>query len=635
MIKKLILIIFFLFLVIPASAATKYAQQNGNWSDDIASTTWYDAESGGSAVDHPAEGDKAYINSSITITVDSNITVGDDSGDALLINGTLDWPSTVAADYTLIAKGDIHINVGGTLQIGTVANPIPSARTATVRLNYSASLADGKYKLENKGTVLLQGASKTYWKTTLNGNAAATQKDIVTAVSTSWAVGDELVIVATGAKGETERDTIASISTTTITMTSNLTNAHADGGTVANITRNIKFDSYDATYESYIDFDGTSLNVDWVEFENIGYNAYLKYGIELSQTSDFQHCVFDALYYSLYTTDGSVFIFKYNVFIDGEYKDIYQQSYLPGDSGSCLDTCLFTSGSRAIDVRGGFTITDNEFGDLGTAIYSRHSLLEISGGKIYGCDERAVSLDVGDVTLTNVTLNSPFANDALYYVYSSSGTLLFDNCAGSTHSGSNNAQGSYKHRVIIHKINQTANDHQEMQRYGNLGSATHYTVTARGGSGECMVFDPDSSTSSTKHIFWEFLIPVTNGTGFDLTYYAKLSAADGDSSCHISVDIKGCGISDLDNAAASLSEADWNQETITVAAPSETGFAKVTFKVWDTGTAVDVYVDDIAISAGGSVDFGTLENWYQGNPTSGITDASATGGGESSYGFVN
>ncbi|MBV6342371.1 right-handed parallel beta-helix repeat-containing protein [Candidatus Magnetobacterium casense] len=130
---------------------------DGTWVAGAA-TTW----TGGVA---PGEGDNAIIASTHDVEFDNNVTVGPDSSTAAIevqSGGRLFVPSTVAGNYTLICKGDIKTDAtGGTIEFGTVANPIPNTRTFTLKLNYSASLADGKYGLLIRagGTFTCQGAS--------------------------------------------------------------------------------------------------------------------------------------------------------------------------------------------------------------------------------------------------------------------------------------------------------------------------------------------------------------------------------------------------------------------------------------------------------------------------------------------
>lgn len=146
----------------------------GNWNNNA---TW----TGGTDV--PDEGDTVTVQNTHTVTMndskaaDGLIVVGNDTTTAAIqvaSGGKLEFLSGNAKDIILQLKGDLK--VAGTLEIGSVATPITSTRFFTAKLNYSASLADGKYGLiiQAGGTCTMQGASKTYDRTLLNANNGGT-----------------------------------------------------------------------------------------------------------------------------------------------------------------------------------------------------------------------------------------------------------------------------------------------------------------------------------------------------------------------------------------------------------------------------------------------------------------------------
>lgn len=131
----------------------------GNWS---AGASW----TGGVV---PAEGDTVTIANGDTITWDAGaanpLIVGADTTTAAIAvaaGGTLQMLSSIAAGtYTLRLKGDF--TNAGTVNFGTVANPLASDRILIVELNYSASLSIGEFGWKNNAgcTFIVQGASKT------------------------------------------------------------------------------------------------------------------------------------------------------------------------------------------------------------------------------------------------------------------------------------------------------------------------------------------------------------------------------------------------------------------------------------------------------------------------------------------
>ncbi len=128
---------------------------SGNWSSTVANTPWPSGTV-------PIEGDTVTIANTHTVTIDQNITIGDDTTTAAIqvaSGGVLQATNAVAADYTLTAKGDIK--VAGTFSMGTSAAPIPNTRIFTLKLNYSATLLDGEFGLiiQAGGTFNGQGAT--------------------------------------------------------------------------------------------------------------------------------------------------------------------------------------------------------------------------------------------------------------------------------------------------------------------------------------------------------------------------------------------------------------------------------------------------------------------------------------------
>ena len=240
----------------------------------------------------PAEGDYADVIAGDTVNIDdaapATIIIGEDhvaGAYAITVHGTLQYLSTAAVDHVFRCKGNLVINSGGSLNIGTVANPIPATRTFTIELNYSASLLAGKYGLrqEDNGIIIVQGAELTHWNTTLASGVSATDTDITTTDITGWVIGDVITIASsTSTAGETEERTISNIVGTTITVAA-LTYAHSADAEVLNITRNLNITSYNASYNGYIYLQniGTiaECDFDWVEFSELGISTAEKYGI--------------------------------------------------------------------------------------------------------------------------------------------------------------------------------------------------------------------------------------------------------------------------------------------------------------------------------------------------------------------
>lgn len=227
--------------------ATFASAQTGNWS---ATTTWV-----GGVV--PALGDKITIATGHTVTVDTTSAVcGDDTTTALTVNGTLKASRTV--NSALRVRGDLYVNTG-TIDYGTVADPIPDTVTATLFLNDSATLAVTKYGLRtnNMGTnwagIHFRGATKTGLTKTV-GAVASGASSIVVEDASGWKVGDRLCFAPTsGTPTSYFVRTIASITDTTIGLNGGTVPAALLAGHyVMNTTRNVRIRPYNYLYCPYV-----------------------------------------------------------------------------------------------------------------------------------------------------------------------------------------------------------------------------------------------------------------------------------------------------------------------------------------------------------------------------------------------
>lgn len=280
---------------------------DGKWIADAA-TTWV----GGVA---PTEGDTATILNTHDVEIDGDITVGADTTTAAIqVNsgGSLFVPSTVAGDYTLILKGDLKTDAtGGTISFGTAANPIPNTRIFTVKTNYSASLADGKYGIiiAAGGTFNCQGADR--WGSGLSdpdrcllaADAAVNATSLTASGSTLWKNNDVIAIGSTSRTyTECEVGTLngdASGTTLTVDGFGGVAGglAYAHSGTsptqaeIINLTRNVIIQNYDGALGvpgnvGYVVFATTStIDIDWTSFRYLGQDASNKQGITINNTS--------------------------------------------------------------------------------------------------------------------------------------------------------------------------------------------------------------------------------------------------------------------------------------------------------------------------------------------------------------
>jgi hypothetical protein len=326
--------------------------QSGNWSDPA---TW----TGGVV---PVEGDNVVISSGHTVVLDDAafgasglVTVGNDSSTpAIQIaeNATLLIPSnSQLATRILRLKGNMEVKSNGTFQVGdSEDNPVPPDRVVRVQLNYSASLAAGKYGIilrtpsTGPGKLRLYGTIKDSFAEIESVNGATFKVSRLN----GWQVGDRICLAAPSATDATERIeelTIASIDpdNRTITLSSTPQYSYQPSRVtvrditfvtylVANVTRNVVIEAYSSSHPSWIFADlypSYSGNIDQiiargVQFAYIGNNAGNQVGVHVTgysagapARSTFVGCSFyrgfvgivvlDSLSYAAVTIDNCVF----------------------------------------------------------------------------------------------------------------------------------------------------------------------------------------------------------------------------------------------------------------------------------------------------------------------------------------
>lgn len=392
------------------AAITSNGTGGGVWS---AGASWT-----GAAV--PVEGDTVIIQNGDTITIDQDITVGADSATAAIdvaSGGKLEVLSTVAASYTLTCKGDLKTSSGGTIEIGTVANPIPSTRTFTVKLNYSAALVEGKYGFINNGDMVMQGASKTP-HTLLTSDLSATGTVWTVGDTTNWAAGDKVAIASTTRTySQHEQEVIQTVdSGTQITCVAGVTYAHSGTSPtqaeVINLTRNIVITSYNTSYRGYVYCVlGSTSNVDYVEFYMLGYNATYKKGIEIRTTAanatNFAYCSIwgsAASNFPFYLYNGEYIIID-NCVIYNTKKELYISS---GDDLTITNNVIMGTDNIGLNLVGGndFIVTGNRVTSCksyGIYLNACYNGLQFSNNEVHSNYFGVGGISLIDITITNLT----------------------------------------------------------------------------------------------------------------------------------------------------------------------------------------------------------------------------------------
>lgn len=247
--------------------ATITSTTTGNW---LTGATWV----GGVA---PTTGDNAVIASGHTVTVDGNVTVGNDTATAAItINGTLKFSRTTS--HVLTLRGTVANGVGGVWDRGTIADPILEPVVSGVIFNSSATPANNKYPISIGETNRIGGfhevGSDKDYKAEPSSNWSAGQTVLPVTTTTGWIVGDVIAVTSTNVYSTAEREfrTILAINPGVSVTVSALTYAHTTDAHVMNLTRNVYWETADANYYCYLMVSiRTGMSADVINIKNVAY----------------------------------------------------------------------------------------------------------------------------------------------------------------------------------------------------------------------------------------------------------------------------------------------------------------------------------------------------------------------------
>ncbi|MBA3761719.1 MAG: hypothetical protein H0X04_00050 [Chthoniobacterales bacterium] len=241
-----------------------------------------------------------------TVTMDNTATTTFGKMD-ISRRGSLVSQLTAATNYYLKLAGNLELNEGGTLQIGTSGGAMPADSTFTIEFVSTTAAEFGFTR--NGGICQMQGATKTPWAN-LAADAAAAATSITLDVSpTGWRSGDVLAFAPTTAistQAESKATTGAPVGATVAVAA--ITNAHGGSaatgviGEVGNLTRNIKIKGTSAALTGYVSlqsFSGATArtcDMYYVEFFNLGSALSLRRGIDIGNNVGVTNFVGNAIH---------------------------------------------------------------------------------------------------------------------------------------------------------------------------------------------------------------------------------------------------------------------------------------------------------------------------------------------------
>jgi len=238
--------------------------------------------------------------------------------------GTLSFDTAASTNYFLRVRGHIGIGSGGdsfkgSLEIGSVANPIP--RTSTAILEVDSATVGAHFVSVQGGKFIAQGLSRTSGKEIdrclLDADSAASATTLQVNTDTGWLSGDTVWVGPTarvaGTGGE-ERTLSGNAGAGSLTLAAGMTAAREGNAVIRAAlmltTRNVILRSTGAALQCWMQTIGSTSEVDfdWVKLDLIGSSTTSKNGWYLDGTVSqisFNRCNFHRCYMAFLSTTAT------------------------------------------------------------------------------------------------------------------------------------------------------------------------------------------------------------------------------------------------------------------------------------------------------------------------------------------
>ena len=587
----LILILLFWFLAVDLFGATITSNGTGGGSFRKGATWVGGTPPGDGDLVVIAAGDSVWFNAD----VDTNFTIGNDGTGDLDISGKLTCINSGEID-TLFMKGGISVNNGGSLIIDKSSD---GTDHFIIIMDCSS---DGEHGIViyDGGIIDWDGAEKLYATYSTSSTASGQADIIVNGDITGWLAGDEIVVEGDLA-GETEKLTIQSIASQTVTCTGNFTAQHDSARKVVNLTRNVKFTSSNASYRTYIANNSqtkANFNIQYTEFDRLCYDSAPKRGVYFPQYAEgtVYYCSLHDCVRGIDSRNEGEREFCYNVFylntvnifIQGGLANILNGNYFMYSTaeGIYLNVHIYT------------IFNDNYICDHTYGIFTYNTPFIFKEAK-----RNTIRLSsIADIYCKSLAFEQVSFDD----VYLLSGTPITNSA--------NMAPGSY---IRLSGLNGNNDDNRSYQTYGTIrstGAGLADTEVRTVGSLALKMTPNDTDNA----LGWEFTVPCVSGEPMALTGYLYCTdrPANASSDIESSVSISGCGMTeDTHNFTIETdqSEDTWIQWTVS-GTPTRNGLATVIVSCYDfSATNPDYYIDDIVV-ASTAIELGRLDYWYRGLP---------------------
>lgn len=315
--------------------------------------------------------------------------------------GTLSYGNSGGINYYLRMRGNIGIGANGTINIGTLASPIPRNSTATLEIDAAAT---GNHFLSLQGGNLnAYGLSRTAGKDVdrclLSADSAAGATTLTVDTDTGWLANDTIFVspsTRVAGTGSQERTLSVNATSNTLTLVAGVTAARDGNSTIQTsimlTTRNVVIKGTTSALTFWGEVRGNSrLNMEWAKVFSCGNSTTGKNGINLL-TNDpsyvsISRCNFDS---------------SYTPFVCNQ-----------ATSGALIDNCTFTaSGSIAYAACSASSTFTNCWicNTVNISAVSIRNLFIINNLRISG----SLANGIGFTTINASDSSTPFTIDNLY-----------------------------------------------------------------------------------------------------------------------------------------------------------------------------------------------------------------------------
>ena len=610
----------------------------------------------------PTTGDDIHFQSpnqgaELAVSLDASPSIGSGTntsvpvfrswGNAMVFsnNGVLSWPT--GTSRTVTCKGNVLLENAGELRMGATGAKIAAGVTARLAFDQNGTTTNYGLVQLNGGKLILQGADKTFKKTTLSSGVGTAASPFVTADSVDWSVGDELIFVPVSNNATNYDETEVRFIITKNSVTSYVLSATSGGAEVAftyshtagpvfNVTRQVVIDTTDITMAWYGDLNETTavgnIDLDGCRLETIGSTTTNRTTLTLSNLATEMFTADDVVFYRLPGNSGVVFgnnnntrtytwliFFDFNSTIANQGAfflsslrnkrlencyviDSQTRGFFLGAVSSCdfIDCAAWACGRTATGSAGwGLQNSTNIFMDSCEAHANRSPAFEMA---------TMASLEVVDSQFGNKGTNSAADIAVTTDNYT---TAVFDNCLfGSSTLISNYLNGTDGTDIAFHKFNQTANDHRWYTKYGSArstGAGLADTTVLTAGSLACRLSPEDATTGQS--LGFEILVRAGEAA-YCIGQIKKNAAMAADT---VQVDLYLPGSQTADDTYIMPTDSNWNVFNVAALySGTEDLYARVAITAKSTTASAHAYIDDLY---NGTNAITALDVWYKGKPS--------------------